>query len=124
MKISSIYHMFILAVPMTMSSSLLYTVGTAELTLICKEQPATAIAWGHATRTGAGIVTPLLGSALLANYGFSSIGATAALMCLLGFVSGEVWGYGVSDMIPVSQPGLTSADETDEASSVTRPKQN
>ncbi len=94
---STVFHMFVLAVPMTMSSSLLYTIGTAELTEMCMEQPATAIAWGHATRTFAGIVAPLLGSALLAQYGFVAIGLGACLASCSALLSGEVFGYGVKD---------------------------
>jgi predicted MFS family arabinose efflux permease len=66
--------------PYCVISTLIYTVNTAVTTkAVAEEDSGTAIGLGHSTRSGCGIVGPMLGGLLYTRFSIMGIGYFAAL---------------------------------------------
>jgi len=79
--VSSYEGLMVLTVPMTASSTLLYTLSSSLMSLaVERNNTATAIAMSHGLRSFVGIVSPILGGYLYDTYEFSGVTQVAAIL--------------------------------------------
>eukprot|EP00051_Salpingoeca_urceolata_P016157 m.213269 g.213269 ORF g.213269 m.213269 type:complete len:413 (+) comp18603_c1_seq1:240-1478(+) len=79
--------LYALLVPMAIGSTLVYTLNTSVISkLVQPEDSATAIGFGHATRSLCGIVGPTIGGWLYQQHGISGIGGFAASSVLVALL--------------------------------------
>jgi len=74
--------------PSTIASTLLYTLSSSLMSLAVPEDSVgTAISLSHASRSFAGIVSPLIGGTIYEYFGFLGLGYTVATCSLTSFVA-------------------------------------
>ncbi|GBG32087.1 Solute carrier family 22 member 18 [Hondaea fermentalgiana] len=85
--ISTYESLLVLTVPMTISSTLLYTLSSSLMSLAVDQGSAgSAIAMSHGLRSFVGIVSPLIGGFLYEQRGFSGIAHAAAILAAVTLV--------------------------------------
>lgn len=88
---SSTTELFLVTFPLSMASSIVYTVFSSVMTKVVEmENAGTSIALAHASRTICGIVSPTLAGVLLQKLGFGALGIFGAFMTLCATL-GLMW---------------------------------
>ncbi|EDQ84825.1 uncharacterized protein MONBRDRAFT_29844 [Monosiga brevicollis MX1] len=81
-QVTQFWTLLLLLVPISLASTLLYTIsGSALSNSVGKEEAGTAVSISHSLRSATGLLAPSIGGHLLAHYGYASVGlASAALV--------------------------------------------
>lgn len=78
---SEVWQLIAVLVPMSLCSTVLYTVSSALLSnAVADEEAGTAVSISHSVRSATGVVAPTLGGYLLTVGGVPAVGAGAALL--------------------------------------------
>ena len=84
---ATVVALYVLMIPLSLGSTLMYTLSTSVLTTVVPEEDTgTVIGVSHATRSLVGIVAPTAGGFIYASYGFQAIGLAAASLAIVGMV--------------------------------------